>query len=294
MLADTEEKINNAGAKSEELGAKDRVEAEIKELAALGEIEYGLERKRAAKRLGITTALLDRLVRAEHGDTEGNTGQGRAILLFEPEPWFETVDGAELLTSISAAIRCHVVLSEDVANAIALWVVHCYAYQVFTCTPRLAITSPEKQCGKTTLLDVLECLVPRPLMASNITASAVFRTVEIAIPTILIDEADTFLDTNEELLGILNSGHRRGGQVVRVVGDNHEPRQFSTHSPAAIALIGKLPPTLADRSIAVTLRRRLPDEACQAIPFAQDRQLETASAKIGTMGKRQDRISTRD
>jgi putative DNA primase/helicase len=99
------------------------------------------------------------------------------------------------------------------------------------------------------------------LWSRLVSASAVFRTVEIAIPTILIDEADTFLDTNEGLRGILNSGHRRGG----VVGDNHEPRQFSTHSPAAIAMIGKLPPTLADRSIAVTLRRRLPDEAVK--PF---------------------------
>jgi hypothetical protein len=39
-----------------------------------------------------------------------------------------------------------------------------------------------------------------------------------------------------------------------------EPRVFSTWCPAAIAMIGKLPGTLADRSIAIALSRKRPDE----------------------------------
>jgi hypothetical protein len=50
---------------------------------------------------------------------------------------------------------------------------------------------------------------------------------------------------NEELCGILNSGHHAGGQVIRVVGDDFEARAFSTHCPVAIAQIGKLSDTLA-------------------------------------------------
>jgi Protein of unknown function (DUF3631) len=68
---------------------------------------------------------------------------------------------------------------------------------------------------------------------------------------------------NSELLGILNSGHRRGGNVLRTVGDDNEPRQFATYSPCAFALIGKLPDTLDDRSVVIELRRRLPDEPIQ-------------------------------
>jgi hypothetical protein len=249
-----------AGAEAEELGPKERFEAEVKKLASLSDIEYNVERKNAAKSLRVTVTFLDRLVRSARNVNVADTGQGRAISLPDPEPWPYPVEGAELLNDIAAAICRYVVVPLHVADAIALWVVHCYGYEVFICTPRLAITSPEKQCGKTTLLDVLGCLVPRPLPAANITASAVFRTVEIAKPTILIDEADTFLEGNDELRGILDSGHRINGNVIRVVGDHHEPRQFSTHSPAAIAMIGKLPPTLADRSIAVALRRRLPNE----------------------------------
>ncbi len=81
-------------------------------------------------------------------------------------------------------------------------------------------------------------------------------------PTLLIDEADTFLPENEELLGILNSGHRRGGSVLRTVGEEFEPPSFSTHSACAVALIGKLPATLADRSVPIELLRR---RACASI-----------------------------
>ena len=75
----------------------------------------------------------------------------------------------------------------------------------------------------------------------------------MARPTLLIDEADFFLRDNEELRGVLNSGHRRGGHVIRIVGEDFEPRAFSTFSPCAIALIGRLPATLHDRAIHIRL-----------------------------------------
>src|SRR5262249_30551145 len=99
--------------------------------------------------------------------------------------------------------------------------------------------------------------------------AAIFRIVEQARPTLLIDEADTFLKENDELRGILNTGHRRGGQVLRTVGDDHEPRQFSTWAPAAIAMIGRLPDTLNDRSVIINLRRRKPTEMVKS--FRRDR-----------------------
>jgi hypothetical protein len=144
---------------------------------------------------------------------------------------------------------------------------HTYLLDCFGISPRLAITSPEKGCGKTTLLDVLLHLVMRPLPTANATASAIFRVVEMQQPTLLIDEADTFLSKNEELRGILNSGHCKGGSVIRTVGEDFEPRAFSTYSACAIALIGKLPATLTDRSVPIELRRRRPDEAIEAFRF---------------------------
>ena len=55
--------------------------------------------------------------------------------------------------------------------------------------------------------------------------------------------------------GVLNSGHRAGGRIIRTVGDDFEPRAFSTHCPVAIAQIGKLPDTLADRSLSILMKR---------------------------------------
>src|SRR5262249_17680748 len=89
-------------------------------------------------------------------------------------------------------------------------------------------------------------------------------------PTLIIDEADTFLAENEELRGILNSGHnRRNAFVVRSVGENFDPKQFSTWAPKAIAKIGKLPPTLYGRSIRLELQRKTADETVK--PLRADR-----------------------
>jgi putative DNA primase/helicase len=240
----------------------------IARLGKLSPLEYERQRKATADQLGCRPPALDAIVKLARG-AHSDAGQGRPLDLPSPVPWDDLVDGAELLGALADAIRRHVVLPDYEADAAALWVVHTYLFDVFPVTPRLGVTSPEKRCGKSTLLDVLGCLVPRPLSAANISAAATFRTIELVKPTLLIDEADTFLPDNEDLRGVLNSGHRQGGSVVRLVGDKHEPRKFATHAPVAIALIGTLPGTLADRSIRLRLRRRRADE--RIAPFRSDR-----------------------
>jgi hypothetical protein len=67
--------------------------------------------------------------------------------------------------------------------------------------------------------------------------------------------------------GILNSGHERDlAYVLRCEGDDHEATPFSTWAPKAIALIGRLHPTLEDRSIVVSMKRRLATENVERIP----------------------------
>jgi hypothetical protein len=135
------------------------------------------------------------------GEPDDSGGQGRAIKFPEVELWPDPVDGAALLEDIVAQIQRHVRLPREAAIGVALWVMHAHCFDAFTISPRLGIVSPEKRCGKTTLLGVIEALVPRPLLASNVTVAAVFRTIEAHRPTLLIDEADTFLGDNEELRG---------------------------------------------------------------------------------------------
>src|SRR5262245_37249608 len=243
------------------------IDAEIKRLAQLSAVQYERERKTAADRLGIRAAILDKLVQAERPEDESK--QGRAVSFPEPERWPNEVDGAILLDSIAEAIRTYVVLLDHSCDAAALWALHPYLLGSFLVSPRLAITSPVKGCGKTTLLDVLARIVLKPLPTANVTSSAIFRVVESHRPTLMIDEADTFLRDNDELRGVINSGHRKGGAVLRTAGDDYEPRAFGTFSACAIALIGKLPDTLHDRSIVIDLKRRLPIETIR--PFRSDR-----------------------
>lgn len=200
---------------------------------------------------------------AKKVSAEPQTDAGRCVAPAHVEPWPDPVGGAELLSAISNTIRRHVVLAPPTADALALWVAHTWVYELFQHTPRLSISSPERRCGKSTLLDVLRMLVCNPLKADSITASAVFRVVE-ATPrlTLLIDETDSFLRENEELRGVLNSGFERSGEVIRVAerGGEFQPVRFNTFAPVALAGIGALPSTLEDRSIPVALERKTATE----------------------------------
>ena len=181
------------------------------------------------------------------------------------------MNGAELLDETAKAIGSHVIMPEHSRDACALWAAHTFLTDCTMISPRLAFSSPTKGCGKTTALDVMGQLVLRPLAAANVSPSAIFRVVEACHPTLLIDEADSFLKDNEELRGVLNSGHRRGGAVLRTVavGDDFEVRSFSTYGAMVIALIGQLPGTLADRSVSIVLTRRKRSES--VTPFRLDR-----------------------
>ena len=270
------ERTAAAESKADEDADELDADKEITRLSKLSTVEYEHERKTAAAKLGVREGALDKLVMAAR---PAKTGHGRLLELLEPEPWPSPVNGAALVSELTAAIRKYVVLTGGDAPAVALWVLHAFCFDSFACTPRLAITAPEKRCGKTTLLDVIGLLAPRPLSTANISAAATFRTIEVARPTLLIDEADTFLGENEELRGILNSGHRAGGQVIRTVGDDFEPRTFSTHCPVAIAQIGKLPDTLADRSIHISMKRRAPGETVTQFRLGRTPELVEAARK---------------
>ena len=167
-------------------------------------------------------------------------------------------------------IRDKVILSTDAEyHALTAWCAFALAISEFDFSPRLAIWSPEKRCGKTTVLELIHNLLPNSKLTSNITASALFRTIEKDENcTILIDESDTifgrFADKEkaEALRGIGNTGFKRGSVVTRTEGRNFEPRDFHVFCPVAIAGIGTsaIPETIADRSIVIEMRRKFAHE----------------------------------
>src|SRR5262245_1023635 len=240
-------------------------EETVARLAALRPLEYDRVRKIEAERLGVRIGTLDEEVEKVRGQA-GAEVPDAADFLIDPEPWSEPVDAARLLDDITNVASKHLVLPKGAAEVLALWVLHAHAHDCFDISPVLAITSPTPECGKTTCLTLLGALVPRPCHAANITAAALFRAVEKWQPTLLIDEADTFLKNSDELRGVLNSGHQRSSAfVIRTTGDDHELRQFRTWAPKAVALIGKLPPTLASRAIHIELRRKMVSESVERL-----------------------------
>ena len=207
------------------------------------------------------------------------------------EPWPDPVDGSPLLDEILNIVCRFVVLPKWVPETVSLFVPHTFAYQYRDVTTYLGIESPEHRCGKSTLITILSELTHRAVVASNVTAPSFFRVIAQLQPTLLIDEADTFLKGNDELKGILNSSYcRKTAFVLRAVNlpaqangspaaDGETPvdssfslaafgagiARYSCWCPKCIARIGSLPATLADRCIVFRMHRKLPDEKCERL-----------------------------
>lgn len=169
-----------------------------------------------------------------------------------------------LLEELVMFVRRYVVMSERQLVAVALWAAHTHALDAFETTPYMSITSATKRCGKSRLFDVAELVVARPWRVVTPSEAVLFRKIESACPTLLLDEADAiFAEKNgatEPLRGLLNAGNRRGTTVPRCVGPTFTLTDFSVFCPKAVAGIGRLPDTIADRSIPIRLTRKAPGE----------------------------------
>jgi putative DNA primase/helicase len=249
--------VERAFARQEGREPKLPIQAEnslIGALASLDTLEYELQRDTAAAELGIRVSALDKLLKGRRTATED---ENTALPHWKVEPSAEPVDGAALLNNLRQVFRRYIVLPKGADIALPLWVLHAWTVDAGDISPLMVLVSPTKRCGKTSVLIVLYFLTPRSELSSNITAPALFRYIEDVRPTLLIDEADSFVKDNEELRGILNSGHTKAAaNVIRNV--DHKPRRFSTWAPKAIATIRTLAETLEDRAVVVRLQRKPP------------------------------------
>lgn len=180
-------------------------------------------------------------------------------------------DGGALLHDIEAFIRRFVALPTPAGLvAVTLWAAHTHLIAYFENTPRIAFLSPEPGSGKTRAQEVLELLVPEPMHVLNASPAAIFRTIQIARPTLLLDEVDTVFtrrgkdDEHQDLRALLNSGYRAGATIPRCVGPRHEVQMFPTFCAVALAGLGDLPDTLMTRSVVIRMRRRAPGEKVES------------------------------
>jgi Protein of unknown function (DUF3631) len=170
-----------------------------------------------------------------------------------------------LVAEVMQFIRRYVVLSEAQNRIVALWVIHTHCVEVFEQTPYLAVTSPEKGCGKTRLIETINVLVARPWQTVTPSEAVLYRKIARDLPTLLMDEVDTIFspraaDRYEGHRAILNAGHRRGNKVARCVGSSNEIEDFEAYCAKLLAGIGALPDTVADRSVPIRMERRKKSE----------------------------------
>ncbi len=194
-------------------------------------------------------------------------------------------EGAGLLDEVEALLRRFVVFpTDDAALATVLWAAHTHFMGKWDTTPRIAFLSPEPASGKSRALEILELLVPRPALAVNMSAAALFRLVgcDEGLPTILFDEIDTVFGPkakeHEDIRGLLNAGYRRGSYTYRAkIGANGvSTERIEAYSAVALAGLGNLPDTILSRSITIRMKRRAPDEHVE--PYR--RRLHAANGEV--------------
>lgn len=186
-----------------------------------------------------------------------------------PDP----VDGAALLDDVRMFLSRFVAFpSSAAAVATTLWTAHAHLIDASDNSPRLALLSPEPGSGKTRTLEVLDLLTPQAMHSLSASPAAIFRTLNVEQPTLLMDECDAIFnrrgssdDGSEDLRALLNAGHRKGATIPRCVGPRHDVVKFPVYAAVALAGLGDLPDTLMSRSIIIRMRRRAPGERVE--PF---------------------------
>jgi len=256
-------------------------EGVIRRLAELTVMDYDRVRKDEANKLGVQLRTLDEKVKAARRADDTSESLPFPVVAAWPEP----IVPADLLGSIVATINRFLILSPEEVIASALWVAHTYLVEKSQHSPLLIVNAPERACGKTRLQTVLGRMACRPLFAANATPSAIFRSIEVWHPTIFIDECDTFLRDNSELIGMINAGYERGGGLLRSesAGDSFTPRRFSVYSAkciAGIALEKHLPDATMSRGVILNLRRRLPSESVARLRHADEGVFDVLASQL--------------
>ena len=267
--------------------------AGIEEMANLDALGYEQYRKAAAKHFGISVAVLDKMVTDKKIEKAVAAAVAGAAVAGPTADWVDksleftpiqgAVDGAALLADLVATIRRYVFCCEHVALAEAAWAMLTWMQADLDLMPRLGGMAPAMRCGKTRNQEVLFLLVLNPIAAVTLSPAVLFRLIAKGEMTLMLDEVDTWLShkgANPELVGIVNAGHSRNGVAWRVNTETFEPEAFPCFAPAALAGIGRLPPTVADRSIPVLLKRKLAGEQADKLKRAEKKKFTPIRARI--------------
>lgn len=178
---------------------------------------------------------------------------------------------AEVLNEVLLVITTHVICDYDQAVTVTLWIGLTYIPDATGIAPLLIINAPERACGKSVFLGIVESLAHKPLATSNMTPASMFRLLHERHPTLFMDEADTFLYGKLEMHGMLNAGYSSQNPFVyrtETVKDKLVACAYNVYGLKALAGIAMhkvLPDSTMSRGFNIEMRRKLPGEAVERI-----------------------------
>ena len=247
-------------------------------MGGMSPAEYGLVRAGLAGELGIPKALLD----AEYKERcKRPAGRSFERSHWSVEPAEHRVNGGDLLRKIKRRIQHNVMMENEQALAVALWIAFAWTHGAATHSPILCVTSPEAECGKTTLLGLIQLLTPKGMLFVDTSPAVLYRMIEAWHPTLIVDEADVMFKDNAELRSVINAGWTRGAGVPRCNQETNEPEFFETFGPKVIGLKGlRLPDTTLSRSIIISMERKLPSDRVADFDHLDDAELARLRSEL--------------
>lgn len=163
----------------------------------------------------------------------------------------------ELWSEVKEYIYAHIDLLDDrLFDVLTAWVFATWILEYWDVVGYLRVLSP-KSSGKTRLLNTLRYISYRGCKSSDISESALYRTVEKWHPTLFLDESEIYSKgLRENIQSLLNSGYSRDDVVIRV----KDPRTdelgfFETFGFKAIAGTEPLRDTLESRCIQINMSK---------------------------------------
>jgi putative DNA primase/helicase len=195
------------------------------------------------------------------------------------EMWPEPVDGAALISQIERRITRHVLMISNAGTiGAAFWTLQTWLHSstaLFSAI--LAPWSAEAEQGKTTLLEVISWMVPRPHKEVTPTIS-LYQTIDADEPTLFIEEGEK-LFKDRKLHEIINASWTRGSKVYRMIRGVRTP--FRIFCPKAIALLGRndVPTSSATRCIFIEMMAPTEDEKLEPFKHEDDEELREIRLK---------------
>lgn len=200
------------GYRTEVKGVKETIVIQIFEQLANNQFVYGLAHRKMPSE---PHATYDESIQSTVSMPEGNCAA------IEKVPWplvEKPIDfDKELWNEIRAFIFEHLFLpDENLYDVLTAWIFASWIPETWSVIPYIFFYGPVAS-GKTRGLEILHRLSYRAIMSSNISSAALFRACEAWHPTLILDETEIYnKQEKNEIIGLLNSGYRRGQFAIRV------------------------------------------------------------------------------